>query len=191
MRIAEEFLVPSRDAASIKTSRVFGFAGASGSGKTTLIEKVIAQLRSQGQRVSSIKHAHHGFDIDRPGKDSHRLREAGCEEVMLVGDARWVLMKEFREEVEPDLLQLVQKMEPVDIILVEGFKSSPIPKIEVFRPNVGKTPLWPDNPSVVAVATDTAIECPLPLIDVDDIRAVSAFVARNATTLARMKIDAS
>jgi len=154
----------------------FGFAGTSGNGKTTVLEKVIAHLILDGLTVSAIKHAHHGFDIDKPGKDSYRMREAGCGEVMLVGDQRWVLMREFREELAPDLDTLLLRMQPVDIVLVEGFRDSPIPKIEMYRPSHGKPPLWPDNPSVVAVASDERLDIGLPVFDLADSRRIADFV---------------
>jgi len=148
----------------------FGFSGASGNGKTTLLEKVIAHLIVDGLSVSAIKHVRSGFDIDKPGKDSHRMREAGCGEVMLVGDNRWVLMREYRTGPEPDLEELFSRMEPVDIVLIEGFRDSPIPKIEVYRPSHGKPPLWPDNPSIVAVASDERLDIGLPVLDLADSR---------------------
>jgi molybdopterin-guanine dinucleotide biosynthesis protein B len=136
--------------------RMLGFIGSSGSGKTTLIEEILPLLRQHGLRVSALKHAHHGFDIDRPGKDSFRYREAGAEEVMLVADGRWALL---REEVEGmSLPTLVSRMAPVDIVLVEGFKLAQIPKIEVFRPSLGKPAFFHDDPSIVAVASDAFVE---------------------------------
>lgn len=135
--------------------KVFGFAGYSGSGKTTLIEQIIPRVVIQGLRVSLIKHAHHGFDIDRPGKDSFRHREAGCSEVLLTSDSRWVLMHELRGAPEPDLFTQLQVLSPCDVVLVEGFKSVPIPKLEVYRPSHGRPLIFPENPHVVAIATDT------------------------------------
>jgi molybdopterin-guanine dinucleotide biosynthesis adapter protein len=136
--------------------RMLGFIGSSGSGKTTLIEHILPLLRQHGLRVSALKHAHHGFDIDRPGKDSFRYREAGAEEVMLVADGRWALL---REEVEDmSLPALASRMAPVDIVLVEGFKLAQIPKIEVFRPSLGKPAFFPDDPGIVAVVSDTFVE---------------------------------
>jgi molybdopterin-guanine dinucleotide biosynthesis protein B len=154
----------------------FGFAGASGNGKTTLLEKVIAHLIVDGYSVSAIKHVRSGFDIDKPGKDSYRMREAGCGEVMLVGDERWVLMREYRSSPALELDEVLLRMEPVDIVLVEGFRDSPIPKIEVYRPSHGKPPLWPDNPSIVAVASDERLDIGLPVLDLADSRKVADFV---------------
>lgn len=156
--------------------KVFGFTGLSNSGKTTLIEDVIAWFRFEGYTVSTIKHAHHGFDIDKPGKDSYRMREAGAHEVFLVGDRRWILMHEYRDEDEPSLESLVERLAPCDIVLVEGFRTSSVPKVEVYRPSSGATPSWPDNRSIVAVATDSQIDCPLPTLDLNRSEEIAGFV---------------
>ncbi|MBK7663894.1 MAG: molybdopterin-guanine dinucleotide biosynthesis protein B [Sterolibacteriaceae bacterium] len=160
--------------------KVFGFAGYSGSGKTTLIEQIIPRIVVQGLRVSLIKHAHHGFDIDRPGKDSFRHREAGCSEVLLTSDSRWVLMHELRGAPEPDLFTQLQVLSPCDIVLVEGFKSVPIPKLEVYRPSYGRPLIFPENPHVVAIATDTmpakAFPPHLTHLDVNDPDRVTNFI---------------
>ncbi|MDO5102301.1 MAG: molybdopterin-guanine dinucleotide biosynthesis protein B [Lautropia sp.] len=134
--------------------KVMGFAGFSGSGKTTLIEQVIPLLRAAGLVVSVIKHAHHTFDIDKPGKDSWRHRQAGAGEVLLTSDQRWVLMHELNGAPEPDLHAHLARMSPCDLVLVEGFKHADIPKIEVHRPSVGKPLLYPEDAHIVAVATD-------------------------------------
>lgn len=136
--------------------RMLGFIGSSGSGKTTLITQILPLLRGHGLRVSALKHAHHGFDIDKPGKDSFRYREAGAEEVMLVAEGRWALLREEPEEIS--LEALTGRMAPVDIVLVEGFKLTQIPKIEVFRPRLRKPAYFPDDPGIVAVASDEEIE---------------------------------
>ncbi|MDQ5903238.1 MAG: molybdopterin-guanine dinucleotide biosynthesis adapter protein [Pseudomonadota bacterium] len=156
--------------------KVFGVAGFSGSGKTTLIEQLIPRLTARGLRVSVIKHAHHGFDIDRPGKDSYRHREAGASEVMLTGAQRWALLHELRDEPEPTLNEYLARFSPCDLVLVEGFKNEPVPKLEVYRPANGKPPLWPDNPNVVAVASDEPIKTHLPVLDLNDIDAIATFV---------------
>lgn len=156
--------------------KVFGIAGYSGSGKTTLIEKLIPEIRSRGLRVSVIKHAHHGFDLDRPGKDSWRHREAGAQEVLMLSSGRWVLMHELRETPEPTLEQQLAILSPCDLVLIEGFKAAPVPKVEVYRPANGKPPLWTDNPHVVAVATDAATDTALPTLDVNDPVAVTDFI---------------
>jgi molybdopterin-guanine dinucleotide biosynthesis protein B len=138
--------------------RMVGFIGSSGSGKTMLIAQILPLLRQRGLRVSAIKHAHHGFDIDQPGKDSYRYREAGAEEVMLVADGRWALLHEAAEDDDMSLEALVRRMTPVDVVLVEGFKLARIPKIEVFRPSLGKPPFFPAESGIVAVASDATVE---------------------------------
>src|SRR3972149_5284233 len=132
--------------------KVFGFAGWSGSGKTTLIEQLIPRFVLHGLSVSLIKHAHHRFDIDRPGKDSYRHRHAGCTEVMVASDVRWALMHELRREPEHTLEQQIERMTPVDLLLVEGWKSQPMPKLEVYREANGKPLLHPGDAHIVAIA---------------------------------------
>lgn len=159
--------------------KVFGIAGYSGSGKTTLLEKLLPRFVALGLRVSVIKHAHHKFDIDTPGKDSYRHREAGASEVLLASGARWVLMNELRDAPEPSLDDYLEKFSPCDLILVEGFKQEAIPKLEVHRPANGKPPLWPDNPHVVAVASDAALAAPpahLSMLDLNDADAIVRFI---------------
>jgi molybdopterin-guanine dinucleotide biosynthesis adapter protein len=134
--------------------RIFGLAGWSGSGKTTLMTALIPEFVARGLSVSTIKHAHHAFDVDQPGKDSWRHRQAGAREVLVVSPRRWALMHELRSEAEPALDALLSRITPVDLLLVEGFKRHPHPKIEVYRPSLGKPPLHPDDPFVVAVACD-------------------------------------
>jgi molybdopterin-guanine dinucleotide biosynthesis adapter protein len=155
---------------------LFGFIGRSGAGKTTIIIDVIGCLRLQGFTVSAIKRAHDGLDLDRPGKDSWRLREAGCREVMLVGDQRWALLHEYWEQPEPDPRELARHMPNVDIVLFEGFRTAPIPMIEVHRPSLGLPMLWPRCPSVVAVALDDDADCPLPKLNLADSLGVTTFV---------------
>lgn len=156
--------------------KVFGFAGYSGSGKTTLIEQVIPLCVGRGLRVSLIKHVHHRFDIDRPGKDSYRHREAGCTQVLLTSGLRWALMHELRGEEEPTLDEQLKLMAPCDLVLVEGFKDSPVPKIEVYRPTHGGPPLHRDNPSIIAVATDAVLETTLPQLDINNPAQVTDFM---------------
>ncbi len=155
---------------------VFGFAGWSGSGKTTLIEQLIPRFTRAGLTVSVIKHAHHRVDIDKPGKDSWRHREAGATEVLVTTDQRWALMHELRGAPEPTLEEHLAHMSPCDLVLVEGFKHAAMPKIEVHRPGVGKPLLYPDDPDIVAIATDEALTVPLPQLDIDDPDAVVAFI---------------
>lgn len=140
-----------------KTQKVFGFAGWSGSGKTTLIEQVIAYLSARGLRVSLIKHAHHEFDVDQPGKDSYRHRTAGAAEVLVSSANRWALMHELRGEPELTLRQAINQFNPCDLVLVEGFKRESIPKLEVWRDEVGKALLFPGDTNIVALATDGAL----------------------------------
>jgi len=156
--------------------KVFGFAGYSGSGKTTLIEKLIPRFAARGLKVSLIKHTHHNFDVDQPGKDSFRHRQAGAGEVLLTCDTRWVLMHELRGAPEPTLEEQLAVLSPCDLVLVEGFKQTPISKLEIHRPAHGKPPLWPENRSVVAVATDAAIDCPHPMLDLNDPDAIAQFI---------------
>ena len=134
--------------------QVLGIVGWSGSGKTTLVVAVLPLLRAAGLTVSTIKHAHHDFDIDQPGKDSHRHRLAGAHEVLVASSRRWALMHEVTG-AEPGLPDLIERLEPVDLVLVEGFKSYPYPRLEVFRPTLGKPSLWNREPKVVAVASDS------------------------------------
>ncbi len=137
--------------------KVLGIVGWSGSGKTALLTAVLPLLRAAGLTVSTVKHTHHHFDIDRPGKDSYRHREAGAHEVMVVSGTRWALLHEVAGP-EPSLFDLLAKLDPVDVVLVEGYKSHVFPKLEVHRPILGKPPLWPDVPDVVAIATDAGLD---------------------------------
>ena len=156
--------------------KVFGIAGYSGSGKTTLLEKLIPQFTARGLKVSVIKHAHHGFDIDRPGKDSYRHREAGATEVLLSCNDRWALMHERRDEGEISLDELISRLAPCDLVLIEGFKQEPVPKLEVYRPENGKPPLFPERSDIVALATDDWIETTLPKLPLNDVGAMADFV---------------
>lgn len=156
--------------------RVLGFAGWSGSGKTTLLTAVLPHLTAAGLRVSTLKHAHAGFDIDRPGKDSFRHREAGAHQVLVASARRWALMQEI-DGPEPGLDELLALLHPTGLVLVEGFKSSPHPKIEVHRPSLGEPALWPDRPDVVAVATDSPLAlCPRPLLPLNDPGTVARWI---------------
>ena len=157
--------------------RIFGLAGWSGSGKTTLLTGIVPELAARGLAVSTIKHAHHEFDIDRPGKDSWRHREAGAREVMVASSRRWAVMRELRGAPEPSLGELVARMTPVDLLLVEGWKRHPHPKLEVHRPALGKPLLYPDDPWVVAIASDEPLAAPIPLLPLGDPAAVAAFIA--------------
>lgn len=162
--------------------KVFGFAGWSGSGKTTLIEWLIPRLIAGGQRVSLIKHAHHDFDIDQPGKDSWRHRHAGASEVLISSDQRWALMHELRGAEEPTLAEHLARLSPCDLVLVEGFKREPIPKLEIHRPSLGKPLLFPDDPHIVAVASDdSALDTTLPRFDLNDVAGIATFIRNHAS----------
>lgn len=156
--------------------KIFGFAGYSGSGKTTLIEQLIPLLTARGLKVSLIKHAHHTFDVDTPGKDSYRHRHAGCTEVLVTSPKRWVLMHELRDAPEPDLNQQLMHLSPCDVVLIEGFKREPIPKIEVYRAAVGEPPLYPHDTNIVAVASDARLDTPLPQLDLNQPAQIATFV---------------
>jgi molybdopterin-guanine dinucleotide biosynthesis adapter protein len=157
--------------------KLFGFVGASGSGKTTLITRVLPQLRRRGVAVSTIKHAHHGFEMDRPGKDSARHREAGAQEVMVVSDRGWAILRDHQPYDDLSLVALASRMAPVDILLVEGFKLGDIPKIEVYRPALGKPALYLQDAGIAAVATNGQIDAgPRAVLPLDDPEAVAAFV---------------
>jgi len=156
---------------------IIGMAGWSGSGKTTLLVQLIPALTRRGISVSTVKHAHHAFDVDRPGKDSYRHREAGATEVLVGSANRWALIHELRGEPEPTLADLLPRLSPVDLVIVEGFKREDHAKIEVYRAAVGKPPLYPDDPQVVAVATDGPLPgCPLPLLDLNDADAIARHI---------------
>jgi molybdopterin-guanine dinucleotide biosynthesis protein B len=157
--------------------RIFGLAGWSGSGKTTLMTALIPEFVSRGFTVSTIKHAHHSFDIDQPGKDSWHHRQAGAQEVMIASGRRWALMHELRGETEPSLDELLVRMTPVDLLLVEGFKRHDHPKIEVYRRALGKPLLHPDDPFVVAVASDQQLsEFLRPWLPLSDAAAIASFI---------------
>jgi molybdopterin-guanine dinucleotide biosynthesis protein B len=159
--------------------KVFGFAAYSGSGKTTLIENLVPLLVARGLRVSVIKHAHHAFDVDRPGKDSYRHRQAGASEVLVSSGPRWALMHELRNESEPELPALLGRLAPCDLVLVEGFKRQAIPKIEIHRLAAGTPLLFPDDPNIVALATDARIPTGLPTFGLDDYAGIAGFMLKH------------
>ncbi len=163
--------------------KVIGLAGWSGAGKTTLLTRVIPHLLSQGLRVSVVKHAHHSFDVDVPGKDSWVHRQSGAVEVLVSSGKRWALMHELRGAREPRLPELLAKMSRVDLVIVEGFKSEPHRKIEVHRLANGKAMLFPDDPGVVGIASDAAVETSLPVAHLDDIPAIAAMMQRSAISV--------
>ena len=160
--------------------RVIGLAGWSGAGKTTLLRRLIPELVARGLRVSTVKHAHHAFDVDKPGKDSWLHREAGATEVLIGSANRWALMHELRGADEPDLPDLLARLSPVDLVLVEGYKRGPHTKIEVHRASVGKPLLHPDDPTIAGVAADPVLTAPIPCVRLDDIPAIAALVLAHA-----------
>jgi molybdopterin-guanine dinucleotide biosynthesis protein B len=163
--------------------KVIGLAGWSGAGKTTLLTRLIPHFIAGGLRVSVIKHAHHEFDVDVPGKDSWVHRQSGAAEVLVSSTRRWALMHELRGAIEPKLPELLTKMSRVDLVLIEGFKREPHRKIEVYRLANGKPLLFPDDPGVVGIATDTAVETTLPVAHLDDIEAIAAMMQRSAVAV--------
>jgi molybdopterin-guanine dinucleotide biosynthesis protein B len=163
--------------------KVFGFAGWSGSGKTTLIEQLIPRLVARAGKVSLVKHAHHAFDIDHPGKDSYRHREAGCSEVLVSSARRYALTHELRGERELTLAQAIARLAPCDLVLVEGYKTERIPKLEVWRPSVGKPLLHRIDRAVLGIATDDPAALSgtaLPVFRLDDVDEIATFVLANA-----------
>ena len=162
--------------------KVFGFAGWSGSGKTTLIEQLIPRFIARGMTVSLVKHAHHDFDIDIPGKDSYRHRKAGCKEVLVTSDLRWMIMHELRGEPEPVLEDQIRKMSPCDLLLIEGWKRYPMPKLEIHRQGNGKPLLYPRDEHIVAIATDVPLDSRLPQFALDDYDRIAEFVLSHTKT---------
>ena len=157
--------------------RVFGLAGWSGAGKTTLLSKLIPALVAQGLRVSTLKHAHHEFDLDTPGKDSWVHRQSGATEVTIVSANRYAILHELRGAAEPTIEEILPRLAPVDLLLIEGFKRHKHDKLEIHRPALGKALLSPDDPDIVAVASDSKIAgLAVPLLDLNDIEAIAAFV---------------
>ena len=158
---------------------VFGFAGFSGSGKTTLIEQLIPMFTARGLRVSLIKHAHHAFDVDQPGKDSYRHRHAGAQEVLVTSSRRWALMHELRGEAEPSLEMLMRRVSACDLLLVEGFKREKLPKLEVYRASVGESLLHLQDPNIIGIASDAKVDTKLPQFDLNDAPAVAGFILKH------------
>jgi molybdopterin-guanine dinucleotide biosynthesis protein MobB len=172
--------------------RIIGLAGWSGSGKTTLITKLIPRLIARGVTVSTLKHAHHGFDLDQPGKDSFFHRAAGATEVIISSAKRWAILHELREEPEWNLRALVAKMSPVDLVLVEGFKRDAFPKLEIHRAANGKSLIHPEDPHVVAIASDVALpQAKVPVIDLNDIEAVADLLLERAVPVGAARATAA
>ncbi|HEX3162869.1 MAG TPA: molybdopterin-guanine dinucleotide biosynthesis protein B [Pseudolabrys sp.] len=171
--------------------RIIGLAGWSGSGKTTLITKLIPCLIARGVKVSTLKHAHHGFDLDRPGKDSFFHRAAGATEVIISSARRWAILHELREESEWDLGALVAKMSPVDLIVVEGFKRDAFPKLEIHRAANGKPLIHPEDPHIVAVASDVPLpQVTLPVVNLDNIEAIAELLLKRAAPVMALAASA-
>ena len=158
--------------------KVFGFAGYSGSGKTTLLERLIPYFTGQGLKLALIKHAHHDFDIDQPGKDSYRHRQAGASEVLITSGQRWALMHELRGAEEPDLQAHLARLSPCDLVLVEGFKREPMPKLEIHRAANGKPLLFPADPHIVAIATDAPLATALPCFELNAVESIGQFILK-------------
>lgn len=167
--------------------RIIGLAGWSGSGKTTLLTKVLPRLIARGKRVSTLKHAHHAFDVDRPGKDSFEHRSAGATEVLVVSGNRWALMHELRGRPEPDLHQLLGKLSEVDLVLIEGFKRQKFPKLEIHRVENGKPLLHPEDDWIVAVASDSPLpQATVPVVDLNDIEKIADLLIVEAMPLSEL-----
>ena len=172
--------------------RIIGLAGWSGSGKTTLITKLIPCLIARGVKVSTLKHAHHGFDLDQPGKDSFFHRAAGATEVIISSAKRWAILHELRDEAEWDLPKLVAKMSAVDLVLVEGFKRDAFPKLEIYRAANGKPLIHPDDPHIVAIASDVALpQVKFPTVDLNDIEAIADLLLKRAVPIGAVSATAS
>ncbi len=156
--------------------KIYGVTGWKNAGKTGLMERLVAEITGRGLRVSTVKHAHHRFDVDHPGKDSFRHREAGATEVYLASGKRWALMHELRDEQEPTLAEMLARMAPVDLVLVEGYKRDYHPKVEAHRSATGTPLIAPDDPNIRAVASDTPLDLDRPVFDLDDTVAVADFI---------------
>jgi molybdopterin-guanine dinucleotide biosynthesis protein B len=168
--------------------RIIGLAGWSGSGKTTLLTKVIPRIVARGLKLSTIKHAHHSFDLDQPGKDSHTHRMAGATEVLVGSGNRWAIVHELHGEAEPTLAMLLEKASPVDLVLVEGYKGGSHPKLEVYRAAVGKPLLHPDDPAIVAIASDEPLpSARVPVVDLDDVERIVDILLRHAAPVDSLK----
>lgn len=168
--------------------RIIGLAGFSGSGKTTLLTKAIPRLVARGLKVSTLKHAHHDFQIDQPGKDSHSHRLAGATEVLVGSARRWALVHELRAEAEPALPALLNRLSPVDLVIIEGYKGEPHPKLEVHRAVVGMPLIAPNDPAVVAIASDVPLPAAkVPVVDLDDIDRIVDILIRHAAPLEALR----
>ncbi|MGR3634858.1 MAG: molybdopterin-guanine dinucleotide biosynthesis protein B [Shimia sp.] len=158
------------------TQRIYGVVGWKNAGKTGLMERLVAEITARGFSVSTVKHAHHTFDVDQPGKDSHRHRTAGAREVLLASGARWALMHELAKEEEPPLELLLSKLAPVDLVLVEGYKRDAHPKVEAFRAETGNPLIAPDDPTIRAIAADEPVTSDRVVFDLNDTSVIADFV---------------
>ena len=158
--------------------KIFGVTGWKNSGKTGLMERLITEFTARGLSVSSIKHAHHSFDIDHPGRDSYRHRGAGARQVLLASRNRWALMHELRDEDEPSLGDLLKQLSPVDLVLIEGYKRDSHPKIEAHRKETGQPLIAPEDETIVALASDTSVAIDRPVLDLNDTAAIANFIAQ-------------
>ena len=157
--------------------KVFGISGRSGSGKTALMIRLVPWFKAQGLTISTVKQAHEGFDVDKKGKDSYEHREAGASEVMIASARRWALMHEYRDEPEYSMDQLLARMSPVDLVLIEGFRKWPHSRLEVWREETGKAPFYPEDSQVVALVSDRAVAgCPLPQLLLDDVESIGRLI---------------
>ena len=156
--------------------KIYGIVGYKNAGKTGLMERLVTEITGRGISVSTLKHAHHTFDVDHPGKDSHRHRQAGAQQVLLASGTRWALMSELRGAAEPPLADLLRLLSPVDLVLVEGYKRDAHPKVEAFRAVTGNPLIAPDDPTVRAVASDTALTLDRPVFDLNDTAAIADFI---------------
>lgn len=172
---------------TLQVMQLVGLCGWSGAGKTTLLSRLIPELRSRGHSVSTIKHAHHGFDIDKPGKDSHVHREAGASEVLVASSRRWALIHELRDEAEPSLSDLLSHLSPVHLVLVEGFKRDSHPKVEIHRAALGKPLLQPNDACIRAVASDTPLVLPVPVLDLNAPEAIADFLLQVAVPVSEFQ----
>lgn len=158
--------------------RLYGVVGWKNAGKTGLMERLVSEITGRGIKVSTVKHAHHTFDVDQPGKDSHRHRVAGATEVLLASRKRIALMHELRDEEEPTLETLLTRLGPVDLVLVEGYKRDAHPKVEAHRAETGNPLIATDDPTVRAVASDTPLDLDRPVFDLNDTKAIADFILR-------------
>lgn len=158
--------------------KIFGVTGWKNAGKTGLMERLVSEITSRGLRVSTLKHAHHSFDVDHPGRDSYRHREAGASQVLLVSEHRWALMSEQRGAPEPALEELLQKLSPVDLVLIEGYKREPHPKIEAFRAVANNPLIAANDKTIVAIASDCPIDIDRPVFDLDDTTQIANFILK-------------